>query len=191
MVQDAYEDMELLETSSATAEIRDPQTILINGIQDITNTLLEDFDLNHVLSMILETMYRGLSFNRVLFCIMNLKMMEITARFGFGKDIQRLIPSFRYKVIPSPDVFNFAVLQAKDVGIDDSKDERFKKRIPEWYHEIVSAPAFVLYPIVVNKRPVGLIYADRELAGKVLTGNQTNYMKTLSNQAVLALKQMK
>jgi serine/threonine protein kinase len=191
VVQDVYDDMELLGTPSTTAEIKDPQTILINGIQDITNTLLEDFDLNYVLSMIMETMYRGFSFNRVLFCILNPKMMEMTARFGFGKDVKRMTSAFRFKVTQSPDVFNFAVLQAKDVGIDDAKDARFKKRIPEWYQQLISVPAFVLYPIVVNKRPVGLIYADRELPGKVLTGNQSNYMKTLCNQAVLALKQMK
>ena len=191
MVLDNYDDMEIPQMPSATVEIKDPQTILINGIQDITNTLLEDFDLNHILSMILETMYRGFAFNRVLFCIMNSRAMAMTARFGFGKDIEAVIKNFHFKVKQSPDVFSFAVLQGKDVGIDDAKDIRFKKRIPEWYQQIVTVPAFVLYPIVIHKRPVGLIYADRELPGKVLTGNQTNYMKTLCNQAVLALKQMK
>ncbi|MBN1847634.1 MAG: HDOD domain-containing protein [Deltaproteobacteria bacterium] len=191
MIQDSYDDMEIPELSTATVEIKDPQTILINGIQDITNTLLEDFDLNHVLSMILETMYRGFAFHRVLFCIMNSRMMEMRARFGFGQDIEKVLKNFHFKVKQAPDVFNFAVLQGKDVGIDDAKDSRFRKRMPEWFQESIIVSAFVLYPIVIHKRPVGLIYADRELPGKVLTGNQANFMKTLCNQAVLALKQMK
>lgn len=191
MVQDTYEDIEIPETIATTVEIKDPHTILINGIQDITNTLLEDFDLNHILTMILETMYRGFSFNRILFCIINSKSMEMTARFGFGQDIENIMKVFRFKVTQSPDVFNFSVLHAKDIGIDNAEDPRFKKRIPQWYIQAVSAPAFVLYPIIVKKRPAGLIYADRELPGRVLTGNQTNYMKTLCNQAVLALKQMR
>jgi len=191
IVQDSYEDVELSEGDHATSEIKDPQTILINGIQDITNTLLEDFELNDVLTMILETIYRGFVFNRVLFCIMNGKTKQMEARFGFGKDIDKLIKNFSFKVNKSPDVFNFSISNAKDIGIDDAKDIRFKKRIPEWYFRVVSAPAFILYPIVVNKRPVGLIYADRENPGMVISGNQINYMKTLCSQAILAIKQMR
>jgi hypothetical protein len=113
------------------------------------------------------------------------------ARFGFGKDIDKVIKGFSFEVNKSPDVFNYAINQAKDIGINDAKDIRFKKRIPEWFFRVVPAPAFVLYPIVVNKRTVGLIYADRETPGKVMSGNQTNYMKTLCNQAILAIKQMR
>ncbi len=47
----------------------DPETVLGAGIQDVTNTLVEDFNLNDVLLMVLETIYRGLSFKRALICI--------------------------------------------------------------------------------------------------------------------------
>ena len=38
----------------------DPETIMGAGIQDVTNSLVEDFKLNDVLLMVLETIYRGL-----------------------------------------------------------------------------------------------------------------------------------
>ena len=187
--QNDYDDVEISGTLNDTGEVKDPQKILINGIQDITNTLLEEFNLNDILTMILETMYRGFNFNRVLFSIMNTKKMEMKGSFGLGKDIEQVVESFRFKIDRNPDVFNFSVLQAKDIGVFDSRDERFKKRIPEWYTTNIYAPAFVLYPLVVNKKVIGLFYADRELSGTVLTGTQVNYMKTLCNQAVLAIKQ--
>ena len=40
--------------------------------------------------------------------------------------------------------------------------EHFKERIPQWYKDIISDPAFILYPVAVNQRVVGLFYADRE-----------------------------
>ncbi len=187
--QEYFKDVSIPESFNDTGEIIDPQTILINGIQDITNTLLEEFNLNDILAMILETMYRGFSFNRVLFCIMNAREMEMKASLGLGKDIAEILSSFRFKVTRTPDVFNFAVLQAKDIGVFDSRDERFKIRIPEWYIKNIYAPAFVLYPLIVNKKVLGLFYADRDKSGKVLSGTQVNYMKTLCNQAVLAIKQ--
>ncbi len=191
VIHDVYQDVEIPEKLHDTGEIKDPNTILINGIQDITNTLLEDFELNDILTMILETMYRGFAFNRVLFCIMNTKSKEIRARFGFGNNIDDVIENFKFKVNDEPDVFNFAILQAKDVGIDYANDNRFQKRIPIWYKKHIAAPAFVLHPLIVNKKVIGLFYADRELSGKVISGSQINYMKTLCNQAVLAIKQIK
>jgi eukaryotic-like serine/threonine-protein kinase len=191
LLQDGFDDVSIPCSLSDTGEIRDPQSILINGIQDITNTLLEDFRLDDVLTMILETMYRGFSFMRVLFCMYNAKDMEIKAMLGLGKDITRVLKDFRFKVTRYPDFFNFAIIQAKDIGVHDSKDIRFQKRIPEWYSKNISAPAFVLYPVAINKKVAGLFYADREESGRVLTGNQVNYMKTLCNQAVLAMRQAK
>jgi len=150
---------------------------------------LEDYELNDVLTMILETMYRGFDFNRVLFCFMNSGGRKMSARFGFGKSIEKVIPRFSFEMEKASDVFNFAMLQGKDIGIDDANNPRIKRRIPDWYLRAVSAPAFVLYPMSVDKVPLGLIYADRDHAGSVMEGNQSNYMKTLCNQAILAIKQ--
>jgi eukaryotic-like serine/threonine-protein kinase len=187
--QNSFDDVSIPCSLNDTGEIRDPQSILINGIQDITNTLLEDFRLDDILTMILETMYRGFSFNRVLFSLFSQKDMEIKGKLGLGKDITRVLKEFRFKVTRYPDFFNFAVMQGKDIGVHDSRDVRFQKRIPEWYSKNISAPAFILYPVAVNKKVAGLFYADREESGKVLTGNQVNYMKTLCNQAILAMRQ--
>lgn len=182
-------DFEIRGTSLGPAEQKDPYQILINGIQDITNTLLEDFKLNDILTMILETMYRGFGFNRVLFCLLDQKNGEMRARFGFGENIDKVTRNFYFKVSPKPDVFNFAIASVKDIGIHDTTDVRIEKRIPQWYNRYISAPAFVIYPLLIDKQPVGIIYADRNQKGQVIAGNHLNYMKTLCNQAVLALKQ--
>ncbi|MBW1763855.1 MAG: HDOD domain-containing protein [Deltaproteobacteria bacterium] len=191
MTPEKFEDVEIHEVSPDPDDTVSTQSILIHGIQDITNTLLEEFALNDVLTMILETMYRGFRFKRVLFCIANSKTSEVSARFGFGKDVDRMITEFHFKISNEPNVFNFAMLQGKDVGIDNAKDMKFKKRIPAWYFRSVSASAFVLYPVVVNKKAIGLIYADKARTGKVIKTSHINFMKTLCNQAVLAIKQMR
>ena len=47
-------------------EVGNSEVILMAGIQDISNTLVEDFKLNDVLRIILETMYRAKGFKRVI-----------------------------------------------------------------------------------------------------------------------------
>lgn len=187
-----YHTLEIPDGPSSSDGLKDPQSILINGIQEITNSLLEDYEINDVITMILETMYRGFGFNHVLFCIMDRRRARLVARFGFGEGIDKIIEGFQFPVNKKePDVFNLALSLGKDIGIDDARDPRLKRGLPEWYLQIVSAPAFVLCPIILNKLPIGLVYADRDQSGQVMSGNHIKYMKTLCSQAVLAMKQMR
>lgn len=163
--------------------------MLINGIQEITNILLEEYDFNDVLNMILETMYRGFGFNRVFLCLRNNVKRRVKAVYGFGKDADKVIRKFHFKTGSYSDVFNLAIAKGKDLGINNAHDPRIKKGIPEWYLKSISAPAFVLYPLIINQRTLGLIYADRESKGPVLKGEELNYMKTLSNQASFVMQQ--
>ena len=185
-----YQGLEIQDVPSFPEENRDPNAILINGIQEITNTLLEDFEINNIMTMILETMYRGFSFHRVLLCLADGRHNQVHARFGFGENIEKIIEGFSFKIQRAQNVFTLALTQGKDLGIDDTGDARIQKGIPEWYRRLVAAPAFVLYPILINKKPLGLIYADRESPGRVLRGDKVQYMKTLCSQAILAMKQI-
>lgn len=187
----AYQGLEIEEEPLAVEDSKDIQAILINGIQEITHTLLEEFELNQVLTMIMETLYRAYGFNRVFFCLLNLNRTKMHARFGFGKDIERIIEDFRFPVNPVNNIFALALSEQKALSVDNVRDPHIAKLIPEWYLRTVGAPAFIIYPIVVDKQAFGLIYADREQIGKVITGDQLKYVRTLCDQAVMALKQSK
>jgi HD-like signal output (HDOD) protein len=187
-----FQTLEVFEPAAPAEEEKDPDTILLNGIQEITNTLLEEYEINDVITMILETMYRGFRFHHVLFSLMDKRRSRMAGRFGFGENMDKILEIFEFPVDKkSPDIFNLAVSQGKDLGIEDTADPRIKKGLPEWYLKSLSAPAFVLCPIIVNGITLCLVYADRNTTGKVFSGNQIKYMKTLCNQAVLAMKQLR
>lgn len=163
---------------------------LISGIQEITNVLLEDYQLNDVMFMILETMYRGFAFNHVVFCMLDMSRTRMGARYAFGADIQSVSECFGFKLTKaSADIFNIAITHGKDIVIEDSEAPNIRGLIPEWYRKSFMAPSFVIYPIIVKETPLGLFYADKEQRGPIISGAQLNYMKTLRNQAILAIKQ--
>ncbi len=164
-------------------------TILITGIQEISGILVEDFDLNDLTLMIVETMLRGFCFDRVLFCMMEPRKKRVQARFGLGRDMDKLVGEFSFKLEEASDVFNTAVSQARDFLIGDTSAPEITEQIPEWYRKVVNAPAFLIYPIFIDKICLGLFYADKEKTGTLIPENQQNYMKTLRNQLISAIKQ--
>jgi serine/threonine protein kinase len=168
----------------------DPESVLGAGIQDVTNTLVEDFNLNDVLLMVLETIYRGLGFKRALICIRDNKMNTMAARIGLGEDVEDMIPRFRFKLEFEPDVFHLALKEGVDIVIEDVGAETIASKIPAWYRDLVDAQSFVLLPVVVNKKTVGMFYADMQQAHSLkLSEKQLSLLRTLRNQAVLAIKQ--
>lgn len=179
--------------SDANGEVPPPpdaEAILSAGIQDVTNTLVEDFQLNDVLRMVLETIYRSLGFKHALMMIRDNKQNKMAARFGFGENVNGLIPRFHFSLVFEPDVFHLAVEKGLDIVIEDVRAENIASKIPQWYHSTVSSQCFLLLPVVVNKKTIGLIYADMQAANSFkMTKQQLTLLKTLRNQAILAIKQ--
>jgi eukaryotic-like serine/threonine-protein kinase len=165
--------------------------ILVNGIAEITDSLLGDSNLNDILTMVLETIYRGMGFNRVLFAIHIPKNKQVLARFGLGKGIDEIIPNFRYKTDDSNDVFVSTVKTGKEYIILDVNSDEYKDKIPAWVRKLTMPTTVVLYPLIVNKRCLGLIYADNDDSNTKISMEALGFFKTLRNQASLAIQQIK
>jgi serine/threonine protein kinase len=166
------------------------QDILAAGIQDISNSLVDDFSLNDVLRITLETMYRAMGFERVLLCLKDPKSGVMAGRFGFGADTNELARKFHFPLVDAPNVFQLAITKGVDIIISDIDDPKIASKIPDWYRRIVIARTFVLLPLLIKGKAVALIYCDRDKAGSiVIPEKELSLLKTLRNQALLAIKQ--
>lgn len=195
MVVENTDGVTLLESAAPSAPADnaapvDPEAILSAGIQDVTNTLVEDYNLNDVLQMVLETIYRSLGFKHTLFFIRDNKKGEMSARFGFGEHVDALVPRLKFPLAFVPDVFHLAIEKGLDIVIEDVHAGSIADKVPQWYRDNIGAPCFLLLPIMVNKKAVGLIYADMKEANSLqVSQQQLTLLRALRNQAVLAIKQ--
>lgn len=168
--------------------------MLAAGIQDITNTMVEDFKLNEVLRMILETMLRALGFRRVVFCLRDPKCDALTGRFGLGEGVEQVAAKFKVPLkMPAGapvDLFGAVCLKGADTLIADATLPQIAGRLPAWYKQGVNAPAFLLLPLLMKGSPFALIYADKARPGAIELGEkELSLLRTLRNQAVMAFKQ--
>ena len=191
LVPAAVQSTPLVEDEVSTgAELANCEVILMAGIQDISNTLVEDFKLNDVLRIILETMYRAKGFKRVVLCVRDARSNSMLGRFGFGPDASEKSKRFNFSLTFTPDIFHAALSKGVDILISDTNDPKISSRIPEWYRKGINAGTFVIFPLCIKGNPVALIYADCERAGEiVIPEKELSLLRTLRNQALLAIKQ--
>ncbi|MEI7612820.1 MAG: HDOD domain-containing protein [Betaproteobacteria bacterium] len=166
------------------------EVILMAGIQDISNTLVEDFKLNDLLRIILETMYRAKGFKRVILCVRDGATNSMLGRFGFGQDALEIARRFNFPLAFTPDIFHAGLSKGVDILISDTNDPKIAARIPEWFRKGVNSGTFVIFPLCIKTKAVAMIYADSELAGDiVISEKELSLLRTLRNQALLAIKQ--
>lgn len=163
---------------------------LASCVQDVTETLVADFRLNDLLRMILETLFRSLAVDRVLIATRSVQRNAIVGRFGFGEHIEDFLARFALPLDETPDVFRVTLSKNADVLIEDVDSSSIRERIPAWFRQAGAGKTFLLMPVVIDKKIVGLFYADRAKPGSLRLGQKELALcKTLRNQAILAIRQ--
>ena len=195
-VESHFASLELQATPMAGVEeaplrARQVAETLAAGIQDITNAMVEDFKLSDVLRMILETMYRAMEFDRIIFCMRDAKTEMMVGRFGLGDGVERCVKVFKTHLkAATPDLFGVVSVKGADTMISDASEARIVQRLPDWYRMHINAPTFLLLPLQIKGAPFGLIYADKTVHGALeLDDKELALLRTLRNQAVMAFKQ--
>ncbi len=164
--------------------------VLAAGVQDITNAMVESFQLNDVLRMILETMFRALGFRRMVFCLRDARSDMLTGRFGLGEDSDVAVRAMKVPLKTPGDLFAAVCVRGADTLINDATEPRMRARLPEWYRTGVNAPSFLLLPLQIKGQPFALIYADQSSAGGIVVDDKAlGLLRTLRNQAVMAFRQ--
>ena len=176
--------------SPDSAEPVNRQAVLTAGVQDITQALAGDYNLNDVLRIILETMYRGMGFARVLLLLRDPAENSLKARAGFGTGTEQLVArGFAIAHDKHQDVFFLATQQGADILIEDVDAPNIKAHIPAWYRAALDARGFVLFPIALSGKVLALIYADAMSCERMrFKAEELALLKTLRSQAVLAIR---
>ena len=162
--------------------------ILNEGIHEIIDALAQDVSINEVFQMVIESIYRAMPEYRVLIAFLNPKNKVIQAKMGFGENINELKNNFSFVNNSVSDVFGLCLSKNADILIKDTKDKKIINNIPTWYSRKINAKSFVIFPIVVKKRPVGMIYIDGDLSSTVnISNEQLGALKTLRNQLIMSI----
>ena len=177
--------------ANATRQAEQTSALLAQGIQDVSNALVADpVNLNDVLRMILETMYRAMSFRLVVLCLRDARTGSLQGRLGLGDGGAEAARLFKVDLNDTHNLFSLVSNKGIDTLIHQTAAPKVMQNLPGWYRQHIHAGSFILLPLQLKSAPFGLIYADMAQAdGIVLDDKGLSLLKTLRNQAVMAFRQ--
>jgi serine/threonine protein kinase len=143
--------------------------------------------LSEVLPKVLNTMHEAMDFRRVVLCLREPGHNRLVGRVGLGQGAAEVRAAFRIQpdLRAVADLFAFLCAKGADLMVSDART--VAARLPAWYRQQVNAPTFLLLPLMLKGQAIGLIYADKAVAGSIVLGEgELGLLRALRDQAALA-----
>ena len=158
-------------------------------IHDITETLMGPFNLNDFYINLLEGLYRGIGFDRVLLAVISVQPTRrvLVGRFGLGDIDPAGIAKFEHDLALSGYIIPKALKACKDMAIPPNTPDAF----PESLKFFVKDRTVYLFPICLDDKPIGLIYLDRKKGRPKLDSNRIKATRLFRDFAVMAIRKLR
>lgn len=111
-------------------------------------------------------------------------------RAAAGANLAQLRATVTMPLQYAPDLFHAALAKGADVFIADTGGGSVRSRLPAWLlSTFPSMRGFLLLPILVDRRPMGFVYAGHAAPGRPAPDSrQAETIRLLRGQLVLALR---
>ena len=164
------------------------QARLRQGLDQLRQAVAsQSMRLNEVLHLVLETVQQALDLRCVVFCVREPKSGQLVGRVALGMGSSETRAAFRIAPESAAGTDLFAAVCAKGADLLVTDAATVAKRLPAWYRQHVNAPTFLLLPMLLKGAPIGLIYADKAVAGSIVLGEaELVLLRGLRDQAVAA-----
>ncbi|MFQ6758301.1 MAG: HDOD domain-containing protein [Deltaproteobacteria bacterium] len=166
-----------------------PDKSINDFIHDITETLMGPFNLNDFYINLLEGLYRGIGFDRVLLAVISVQPTRrvLVGRFGLGDIDPAGIARFEHDLAPSEYIIPKSLKACKDMAIPANAPDAF----PESLKFFVKDRTVYLFPICLDDKPIGLIYLDRKKDRPKLDSNRIKATRLFRDFAVMAIRKLR
>lgn len=179
-----------LETGDELGELpSSPDKSINDYIRDITETMMGSFNLNEFYANLLEGLYMGVGFDRVILAIVTVQpdKISLVGRFGLGDVDSVSVQKFEHVLAKGQYAIPNALLLCKDMAVSGDKMGAF----PGNLHYLVKGRDVYLFPICLEGKGIGLIYLDRKVGRAKLDKANVKNVRLFRDFAVMAIKKMR
>lgn len=192
LLLDVLEEPQALQVTDrhASGKPMNARDLLLAGVQDVTQMMASGrCKVNDLMLLVLETLYSSLGFRFATVCLKDIHTHQFRARIAMGEKNAERQAGFVFPVHTARDLFHLALENDADLMISDATAPKIRDLLPAWHKALLpDARSFIVLPLVVQKKQLGLFYADRaQPAPEGVPQDETALIKTLKGQVLAAL----
>jgi hypothetical protein len=147
------------------------------------------FNLNDFYANLLEGLYMGIGFDRVILSIVTVQpdKVSLVGRFGLGDVDANSVKTFEHVLAKGQYAIPNALRQCKDMAVPGDRKGAF----PDNLQYLVKGRNVYLFPICIDEKGIGLIYLDRKAHRPALNKTNVKNVRLFRDFAVMAIKKLR
>ncbi len=163
----------------------DPQ-LQLTILREISEQLEEGSNITLLLEMVLEGIHRGIGMDRTLLALMTPDRNNLRTKLALGTDREQLSEQFSFRMDQPGQIKNLIEPQ-RSLAIDPSQPPWDSRLRNDAIGEICQGEGFFISPVIVNRKLIGVFYADRAISKRSMDKASFNSFKLFVQQASMGL----
>lgn len=161
-------------------------TIQMSILGDISRAIEEKPDINIILKMVLEGLYRGVGMDRSLFAIISKDHKSLMCKYAVGAESEALINHFTIDISSPRNIFN-QVIKSKKAAHIPADPKQLSGTLTRSVLEQLGTPPYLVMPTVVKGKVIGMFMADRNASKREIKKEDFVSFQQFCQQANMGL----
>jgi len=161
---------------------------LLQVIEEINQAIATGVPIHQTIMMILEGIFQGIGFDRVVFCMVDPKRAWINARFGMGENVEALLPLLKLPFASQDNPLSLSLAQRQEYLVCPESRPQDRQLMQEEFWQASRAQAILVSPILIDSTPIGVIYMDRLHSVPAISALDRQRLQSFRDLAVIAIR---
>ncbi|MDR3568321.1 MAG: HDOD domain-containing protein [Syntrophobacteraceae bacterium] len=159
-----------LEPSGQERYPKPDPSIQLGSLRDLSTLMSSGGgELNLMLSIVLEGIYRGIGMDRVIFGLLTPDRKYLQGKYGLGCIEGNCLEMFRISAnSDAPNVFGYVLKSKKPLWVSERPEASLKKLLTEELLGVIGMGPYFIMAVSIKDVAIGVIYADRKSSGRKL-----------------------
>jgi HD-like signal output (HDOD) protein len=134
---------------------------LYQVVEEVNQALVAQAPINQILLMVLEGIFRGIRFDRVIFSLVNPQRTHISGRFGLGDGVEEVLPFLDLPLKANGNAFALAMGERQEYLVNPQKHPGDRSLMEDNFWQVSRSHSFLVVPLHVDQIPIGAFFVDR------------------------------
>ncbi len=161
---------------------------LYQVVEEVNQALVSQAPINQILLMILEGIFRGISFDRVIFSLVNPQRTYITGRFGLGDGVDDLLRVLNLPLKDHGNAFALALEDRQEYLVSPQIRLRDRDLMDTNFWQVSRSPSFLVVPLLVEQIPIGAFYVDRVDSAVPISEEDRRRLRIFRDLTIISLR---
>lgn len=168
---------------------RELQLTILTELSDMIN---ERPDINLILEMVLEGIYRGIGMDRTVFAMLSPDRKSIRAKYVLGWDRIKMTEDFHFRISqpPARNLIDHVLTSRKSLRVPWPVPQPLQHLITTEITALTGKHTCFMAPVIIHNRPIGLFYADRRPSEREMDEESYASFTLFCQQANLGLSSL-